>query len=64
MYKMNDVIEFKAPIDVIDHDLDRYDSIDFFPEKTKRLKHIFSSNKCVFVCFFCKSIWEINIKTP
>ena len=40
MYKMNDVIEFKAPIDVIDHDLDRYDSIDFFPEKTKQAKEM------------------------
>ena len=37
---MNDVIEFKAPIDVIDHDLDRYDSIDFFPEKTKQAKEM------------------------
>ena len=33
---MNEVIEFIEPVDVIDHDLDKYDDIDFFPEKTKR----------------------------
>jgi len=33
---MNEVLELKAPIIVIDHDLDN--SIDHFPEKTRRAK--------------------------
>lgn len=37
---MNEVLEFKKTIDVIDHDLDQYDDIDFFPEKTKRAKEM------------------------
>ena len=33
---MNDLVKFKTIRVRVNHDLDKYDDIDFFPEKTKR----------------------------
>ena len=33
---MKDIIEFKITGVRVNHDLDKYDDIDFFPEKTRR----------------------------
>ena len=33
---MKEIVELKAPVDRVNHDLDKYEGIDFFPEKTKR----------------------------
>ena len=33
---MKEIVELKTPIDRVNHDLDKYEGIDFFPEKTKR----------------------------
>ena len=32
---MNEILEFKRPMFVVNHDLDKYEDIDSFPEKTQ-----------------------------
>ena len=35
---MNNILELKRPIDIINPELDKYDAIDSFPEKTQRAR--------------------------
>ena len=41
---MSEVLELKRPIDIIDPELDKYDDIDFFPEKTRRAKEMIAKH--------------------
>ena len=41
---MNEIIEFEAPIDVIDPELDKYDDIILFPEKLQRAKEMLAKH--------------------
>ena len=41
---MNEVIELKEPIDVIDSDLDKYDNIVLFPEKLARANEMLAKH--------------------
>ena len=41
---MSEVLELKAPIDIINPELNNYDDIDFFPEKTRRAKEMIAKH--------------------
>ena len=41
---MNEIIEFEAPIDVIDPELDKYDDIILFPEKLQCAKEMLAKH--------------------